>query len=159
MSDPFKDHKHDLRSAKNGGVLLVVRPGNKYGSAQAGDEVVVDARELRNPSTMAACAPREVLERAAAERAAAEEKLAAEVKKGSVQTAIDAGLAKIQQDALDAAKARAETEEEVAKGLKLERDLAEAANKLPDVFEQADSAILPGGTKRAAKPGGRGRGR
>ncbi len=153
MSD--QKHPHDYRSRRDKpGAALVVRPGNKYGGAFAGEEILVDECELRNPSTMAACAPREVLDKAAAEREAARVRLEAERKKGSMQTAIDAGLAQLQQAdrIVETAISRADVEAETAGELAKERALVEAARELPDVFERADSAMLPGGLKRAGKP-------
>jgi hypothetical protein len=151
-------HKHDYRGDRSkDGVALVVRQGNKYGGALAGEEVLVDECELRNPSTMAACAPHDVLAKAAAEREAAAAKLAAEVKKASVQSAIDAGLAQM-LESVETAKARGDAESKLAADLAADRAAQAATNKLPDVFAQADEAILPGGLKRAAKPS-KGRGR
>ena len=79
MSDQEK-HKHDYRQGTDPGIRLVVRAGNTYGSALAGEEILVDVSELRNPSTMSACAPREDLDRVAAEKAAEKAAQAAKAK-------------------------------------------------------------------------------
>lgn len=47
--------EHDYSSGKTETAVLIVRPGNKYGSSAAGTKIIVDEKELRNSSTMAAC--------------------------------------------------------------------------------------------------------
>jgi hypothetical protein len=101
---------HDLRADHgDDGVLLIVRKGNRYGTAVAGERVRVDKKELGNRSTMEACMTEDAYQRILDERAAK----AAErehPKKSGVAAAVDEGLARITREAEERAKRQAELE-------------------------------------------------
>jgi hypothetical protein len=75
-------------------VTLVVRDGNRYGEAGPGDRVIVDAAELRNPTTMAALATEQEYEDLL-EKKAARKKQGAAPKKSKITDVVEAGLARL----------------------------------------------------------------
>lgn len=152
----MSEHKHDYRQHRDlKGVLLTVRPSNKYGGAIGGEEILVDADELRNPSTMAACAPRGELERQAAEREA--RRAAAEVSKHatSLEAMVDAGLNRLAEQAersVEAAKGKADAEARQAEEIAAVDAARALADRLPDVFAGQDGALPDPAPKPAKRP-------
>lgn len=89
--DPTEGTVHDERGNPNeDGVVLVVRDGQRYGAALAGQRVRVNTKELKNKSTMAACmTPEELAERVAKLKA----KLEAKPKISQIAAAVLEGMA------------------------------------------------------------------
>ena len=124
MADP-RDYRLDKKSP---GALLIVRPGNKYASAREGECVLVDARELKNSSTMSACMTAEEaheLDRLREQkRIESEERRLAEYRT-SLRGVVDAGLEKIMNGGTsDDARVRLGKEREAEQAAAEERRLA-----------------------------------
>lgn len=100
---------HDCTSGVGGKtVTLVVRQGNRYGSAGPGERVLVDAGETLNKSTMDAC----MLEEDYAAWLAEREKAAKPPEKPAMVRMVEEGLERIKQQAEAKAKAKAEAADE-----------------------------------------------
>jgi uncharacterized protein YbjQ (UPF0145 family) len=126
-----KQHDYTAQGAMQG-VELVVRKGNKYGSALEGEHILVDASELRNTSTRSSCMTLEeyaqTLEEAKKKEFAALEKQA---KQSSTKAVVEAELARIA--ALGAAQEKAKAEAEESKALAEAKEAEEELRKLAEI--------------------------
>lgn len=109
MSEP-KTHDYRTDRREGAGARLVVRKGNKYGAAHAGEHVLVDEDETRNRSTMEACMSLEDFE-AYQEALRKAERAKAQPKRSPIAELVDAGIQRIKEDALRRAKEQAAREE------------------------------------------------
>jgi hypothetical protein len=155
----MSDKIHDLRSGGDGdGVVLIVRRGNKYGPAHAGERVRVDASELRNRSTMEACMSEEDYAKFLAERAAKAKK--AEPKKSQLASLVDDGLQRLMRAAQDKQREREALEAEAPPATPLpvpvDNTAAEGIALVESEAETEELGELPP-TPPLPQPGGKAR--
>jgi hypothetical protein len=150
---------HDLRSGggSGDGVVLIVRKGNKYGPAHAGERVRVDACELQNRSTMEACMSEEDYEKYLADRAAKAKK-AAEPKKTPISAAVDEGLERLAKAAQAKQLERAAREAEAPPAAPEARPTVNTASEGIPLADEPEAEVELGELPPAAplpQPGGK----
>ena len=147
--------RHDYRTAKSEkGVELIVRPRNTYGSAGAGEVVLVDARELLNGSTRSACMTQD--EAAELQRRIEEAEREAEAKRRvasrrTITAAITEGLSRLGKKDAGPGEASPEANAAAEAAAKNASDaLVEVISKSPTPDDEAELPTL-GGKKKKAK--------
>lgn len=132
----------DLRqNKKKQGVELIVRPGNKYGGARAGESVLVDESELLNSSTRSACMTLDevdALESARESQRREVQRMREAAEKSDVKNMVDAGLERIRSGgSRDDARVRLGKEREAA-----EEAARQAAERAAEETLEADRAAM-----------------
>lgn len=87
---------HDYSSGSGESVVLIVRKGNRYGAAVAGERVRVDKGELHNRSTMECCMSEEAYEEFLADKRA-KAKEPARPYKSPIAAAVERDLERLEQ--------------------------------------------------------------